>query len=267
MNMKRAYLITLMLCTLLPGMSRAQGTTDELDTDYGARFSVSAEKKIVKGFHWTLDGEARLSDNLGYFGRWQAGTGMTWKAAPWLKLGAGFILIEKMNSEDEWKQRHRFYGDATFSLSSGAWKFSLKERLQLTHREVGNTFQANPNSLAMKSRFKVSYKATSTLSPYGYVELRNVFNDPACSATWSTASLAYSDYSFLGYTDAYFNRVRGSLGVDWKLDKHNSLDIFILTDYCYDKVIDTNAKGTKLKSLIYDQSLKPAIGLGYKLSF
>ena len=163
--------------------------------------------------------------------------------------------------------RHRVYMDGSLNFKAGDWRFSLKERLQLTHRDVGNIYQNNPNSLALKSRFKISYKGFQSITPYGYVELRNVFNDPSVKATWSTTSLAYTDYSFGGYNDAYINRVRGSLGAEWKLSKNHALDFFLLTDYNYDKDIDTDAAGTTLRSLTWDQSLKVSLGLGYKFSF
>ena len=119
----------------------------------------------------------------------------------------------------------------------------------------------------LKSRFKVSYKGFASVTPYGYVEVRNVFNDPRCSATWSTASQAYTDYSFKGYSDAYVNRIRGSLGLEWKLSKQHALDFYVLGDYCYDKNIDTNSSGTKLKSLTYDQAFNMALCIGYQFSF
>ena len=105
------------------------------------------------------------------------------------------------------------------------------------------------------------------MTPYGYVELRNVFNDPSCTATWNASTQSYSDYSFGGYNDAYFNRLRGSLGVEWKLNPRNSFDFFVLGDYCRDKEIDTNKEGTKLKSLTYDRKFNTSIGIGYKFSF
>ena len=105
------------------------------------------------------------------------------------------------------------------------------------------------------------------MTPYGYVELRNVFNDPSCKAVWSTVSLAYSEYEFGGYNDAYVNRVRGCLGTEWKLDKKNALDLFLLADYCYDKNLDVNSSKTRLKSLTWDRSMKFSLGVGYTFSF
>ena len=250
-----------------PVLAMAQGTVSDLESDFGSRISVSANKKIASGLHVTAAGEARLTDNFSNFGRYQAELGLSYKINKNFKLGAGYLFIEKKNSSAEWKPRHRFYIDGKATVTSGDWQFSLKGRLQLTHRDVNNIYQNNPNSLALKSRVKVAYKGLSSVTPYGYVEIRNVFNDPSCYATWSTASQAYSDYLFKGYDDAYINRVRGSLGAEWKLSKQHSLDFFLLTDYCYDKNIDTNAEGTKLKSLTYDRALNFGIGVGYQFSF
>ena len=259
--------IVCLLMALLPVAGFAQGTVNELETDFGARVGLSLDKKIVKGLHVVADGEFRLSDNFTSLGRYQFGLGMSYKISPVFKIGAGYQFIEKLNSSSEWTPRHRFYADASATLKAGDWRFSLKERLQLTHRDVNNVYQNNPNSLMLKSRFKVSYKGFSSVTPYGYVEVRNVFNDPACSATWSTTGQTYSNYSFLGYTDAYVNRLRGSLGLEWKLSKHHALDFYVLGDYCYDKDINTDAGGTTLKSLTYDQAFKTAFCIGYQFSF
>lgn len=132
---------------------------------------------------------------------------------------------------------------------------------------MNNAYQDTPNALALKSRLKVAYKGFFNITPYGYVELRNVFNDPSCSAKWDETSQSYSDYSFNGYKDIYVNRVRGSLGLEWKLNKQHALDFYVLGDYCYDKNIDTNSKGTTLKSLTYDQCFNMAFCVGYQFSF
>lgn len=266
--MKTKYILLFpLLSVLFPVAASAQGTVGDLESSFGARFSVEADKKLAKGVHAIVSGEARMTDGIGSPDRYQAGLELTYKLNDTFKFGVGYLLIEKMNSSGEWNPRHRFYADGKVSFRSGEWLFSVKERLQLTHREVGNAFQNTPNSLSLKSRFKVSYKGFGSVTPYGYVEVRNVFNDPACTATWSTASQSYSDYVFDGYSDAYFNRIRGSLGAEWKMSPNHTLDFFLLTDYDYDKEIDTNAEGTKLKSLTYDRGLRIGLGVGYKFSF
>lgn len=61
--------------------------------------------------------------------------------------------------------------------------------------------------------------------------------------------------------------MRGALGAEYKLNQHHSLDIYLLGDYTYDKEIDTNKEGTKLKSLTYEKGFKVNLGFGYKFSF
>lgn len=265
--MRRLFCLAAVLLAAFPLAASAQGTVNDLETDFGARLSASVDKKVAKGLHVGVDAEARLSDNFGNLGRLQAGIGVSYKVNQYFKVGGGYMLIGKKNSEGEWNPRHRFYLDGQGSLRAGDWRFSLKERLQLTCREVGNPYQANPNSLALKSRFKVSYRGFLDVTPYTYVELRNVFNDPLCSATWNSSTKTYSNYSFLGYGDTYLNRVRGALGAEWKLSRSHALDFFLLADYCYDKDIDTNAEGTTLKALTYDQAFNVGIGIGYSFSF
>ena len=64
---------------VLPLGMKAQGTDNELETDFGARLNVTADAKIKKGFHWTVEAEARMRENFSELGRLQAGTGFTYK--------------------------------------------------------------------------------------------------------------------------------------------------------------------------------------------
>lgn len=245
----------------------AQVTSGDLETDLGGRFSVEADKKLAKGLHLTVDGEVRLDNRFSELDRWQAGVGLSYKVNSYLKVGGGYLFIDKLKSSGEWSPRHRGYFDVTGGLRTGDWRFTLKERLQLTYRDASsmNVYQSTPNALALKSRLKAEYKGFQAISPYAFVEARMALNDPACTAKWNGVS--YSDYAFTGYTDSYLNRIRGALGVEWKLSRLHALDFTLLGDYCYDKVIDTNAEGTKLKSLSYARSFNTIFCIGYVISF
>lgn len=266
MNFRKTLFAALLL--LAPLASRAQIQESEMDYGFGARISAEADKKLAKGLHLTLGGEVRSEESFADPHRLQADLGMSYKINKYFKVGGGYALIEKKNSSGVWKMRHRVWGDATFSLGSGDWRFSLKERLQLTHKSVNALKkQSTPNSLALKSRAKVAYKGLGIWEPYAYVELRNVFNDPSCSAVWDDASETFDDYTFTGYNDAYFNRYRGCIGTEISLARHHSLDVFLMTQYCREKETDTAGSGTILKSITYERGLYTSIGVAYKFSF
>ena len=269
--MKIRNILIIALVAALPQIASAQSYTipvSDLETDLGARLELSIDKKITKGLHVEAFTEGRMTDNFGNLSRVDAGLGVSYKVNDYLKLGTGYIMINKESSSGTWKMRHRAYFDATGTLHADDWRFSLKERIQLTHKDVNTVkHQTTPNSLELKSRIKVAYKAIQHLEPYGYVEMRNVFNDPSCTATWSSATETFGYYSFTGYNHAYINRLRGCIGAEYKLDRHNSLDLHILADYCKDKTIDTYSGGTNLRSLYWQPSFNTAICLGYTFSF
>ena len=267
--MKRFFL--LLSVVLLPVLALAQEwkTVNDEGTALGARVSLGVDKKLAKGLHLSVAGELRTQDNFAGIGRWQADVGISYKIGPYVKVGAGYMFIDKLNASSEWIPRHRFYGDVTGALRLGDWRLSLKERLQLTHRNAEglNVYQTNPNSLALKSRLKAEYRGFSAVSPYVSVEARTVFNDPACTANWNPTTQSFSDYVFTGYTDTYFNRFRGMVGMEWKLSRQHAVDFGVLGDYYYDKEVDTNGAGTKLKSITYDRGIRLHASLGYTFSF
>ncbi|MBQ9819934.1 MAG: DUF2490 domain-containing protein [Bacteroidales bacterium] len=263
--MKYRMAILALCCALLPVCVSAQGTDNEQESAIRGRIGAQVDKKIVKGLHVALDGELRTEDNFSDVGRWQAGVSVSYKFLPFLKASVGGLYISNRNGSGEWEPRQRVYGDLMGTLKWGDWRFSLKERLQMTHREVNNKFQDVPNALALKSRIKASYKGFGAVEPYAFVELRAALNDPACTATWNGSS--YTSYAFKGYSDTYLNRTRAALGVEWSLSKQHAIDFYVLNDWCRDKNIDTNKEGTKLKSLTYDRTFLTSFGIAYAFSF
>ncbi|MCR5351433.1 MAG: DUF2490 domain-containing protein, partial [Bacteroidales bacterium] len=247
--MKTSYFL-LLAALLVPGLSRAQGTVNALENDFATRTSIALDKKLSKGLHLTAEYELRTENALSKIDRHQATLGLDYKFNDWLKGGLEYTFFDRYGSTAGWQPRHRLSGSLTFGYRLGDWRFSLRETLQLTHKtEEINSYQEARNPLALKSRFKIQYKGFQSVEPYIYFELKNTFNDPACTATYNSSTGTYSNYAFTGYTDTYFSRYRGGLGFEWKLSKNHALEFYGLLDYCYDKNIDTNKEGTKLKSL------------------
>lgn len=265
--MKTKYLLLLSLL-LVPGLSRAQGTVNALENDFATRTSVAIDKKLAKGLHLTAEYQLRTENALSKIDRHQVSLGLDYKFNSWLKGGLEYTFYDRYGTNAGWQPRHRLSGSLTFGYRVGDWRFSLREMVQWTHKtEDLNVYQESRNPITLKSRFKIQYKGFAAVEPYVFFELKNVFNDPACSATYNSTTGAYSNYSFTGYTDTYVNRYRGGLGLEWNLSKMHSLEFYGLLDYCYDKNIDTNKEGTRLKSLTWDRTLRTTLGVGYKFSF
>jgi len=234
----------------------------------GGRLTAEIDKKLARGLHVYGNGEFRFDEDFSNLGRYQGTLGVSYKVNSYLKTGVSYTLIQKKNSSDEWGTRNRFTFDVTGSYRMGDFKLSLRERVQVTHRNGSvNEYQNNKNGWVLRSRLMLQYKRIATWTPYAYAEIRNTLNAPEWTADYDETTKLYSNINFEGNKDLYINRVRGALGAEWEPSKRHSFDFYALYDYCYDKEIDTNKEGTKLKLLVYEKSYNISLCIGYKFSF
>jgi len=249
---------------------------------FAGRASVEADYKISKGFHITAEEEVRVADGLAGLSSLRTTLGASYKVNKYFKLGAGYTLINPY--KDTWQAfnapRHRFYADVAGYYKVGDFQFSLRERLQLTHRTGEfNVYQNTPNALALKSRIGVKYKRIKAFEPSLSFEMRTALNDPwgnidesqglLTKKSGDRAGETYYVYEHTGYNHVYNNRYRINIGADWSLARHHTFSPYLMLDYCTDYEIDTNGSGTKLYTATtgYSDVFRISIGLSYKFSF
>lgn len=237
-------------------------------SDVRGRISLGVEKKIVKGLTLSLEEEIRLSNKFTTFDRLHTTLGLEYKVNKYFRVGAGTILINNYKpATGTWVHKERFFIDLTGRYKTGIAVFSLRERLQLTHRFGSfNKAETTPNLLALRSRAKVAFELGS-LEPYLAFEVRNIFNGPSGTVG------AYDDdeekyaYTHTGYNDAYFDRFRSMAGLQWNINKHHALDVYYLGDYVQYVTIDTDKSQQYLKSRTVDKGFISSIGVGYRFRF
>lgn len=270
--------VLLALAILLPCVSALAQTDMDLDTEFGGRISAGLDKKITKGLHLTLEEEARMAENFGSLSRLQTTLGVRYKVLPYLRFGLGYVLINPYDTDSGSfsSARHRFYFDITGTLSFGAWNFSLKERLQATHRTgYFNEYQNPATALTLKSRLMAKYKGFVKVEPYAYFEMRHYLNAPVINASYDGNRYYTSEGTvkgepgwFLeGFNGCYANRYRSCVGVEMEITKQHAVELYILADYISDKKVDANAEGTKLKSYTLQKGWVMNIGAAYVFSF
>ena len=260
---KFVYLMAL----LLPLTAAAQ-------TQSGVRASVAADWKIRKGLHLTVEEELRMDGVFKSLDRLQTTIGLEYKVSPYVKLGAGYILINPYSAGNLYfkEPRHRFYVDGMVHYNLNGFNFSLRERVQLTHRTGDfNAYQNTPNLVALKTRLGVSYKGWTYFEPGVFFEVRTQLNAPWGSTSGSLQTKSdgttYYAYTPSGYTHTYNDRYRGIIRTDIKLGKHHVLRPYVLLDYVSEYVIDTNSEGTRLFSAAYSNYFKVTPGIGYTFKF
>ena len=277
--MKKTVLTIALIVFAGFGFPSLKAQTDvDLDPEFGGRLSVSIDKKLARGLHVSLEEEIRMDNNFGSFDRFHTTLALSYKVSDYLKLGVGYAMINPYSSSNSAfkSSRHRLMLAATGSLRFGDWRLSLRERFQATYRSGDmNEYQNPRTALTLKSRLKLSYKGLRRLEPYAYVELRNTLNAPVINASYDGTNYltsALSQYGEAGWfidswSGVYVNRVRGSVGFDYRLSKASSIEVSLMADHIMDKVVDANAEGTKLKSYTRETGFVGWINIGYSYSF
>ena len=269
---------SIIVCQLLfPNHATAQTDVD-LDPEIGGRLSFTLDKKITRGLHVSLEEEVRFDNNFSSFDRSQTTVALSYKVNDNLKFGLGYAMINPYSSSNNAfkNSRHRFMLDVTGGIHFGNWRLSLKERFQATYRSGDmNEYQNPRTALILKSRLKLQYKGMRRLEPYASFELRNTLNAPVIVAYYNGTNYITDTYTtegdagwFLdGFSNIFVNRLRGSIGAEYRLTKRSSLDISLMADYVMDNIVDANSEGTKLKSYTHETGFVGWLTAGYRYSF
>lgn len=266
----------LLLAFAMPFSLKAQ-TVDSTAYDFGFRMSIGVNKIIMKGLHVTLNEKVWISE----FGhnRFQTTLGVNYKVHNNVKIGAGYAFISAYNANANAYNhfRHRFMVDVKGTLIWGDWNFSLKERLQLTHRSGNyNRYQNPANALMLKSCLTLKYMDFDYFEPYLSLELHYRLNAAAIEAefdgeyyyTLDTHEREGEPGWFLkGFNKSYPSCARVALGGDIKINKRNTINLYLMEEFNLVRKIDANAEGTILKSYSYWLEFASWLGVGYEFYF
>lgn len=233
----------------LPMLAQSEG---------GLLLEAEAEKKVTKQLSLSVEADYRTRNNFKTTDRWAVGIGADYKLAKWLKLGAGYKLLNSNFREDisynpsgsynnwrpsYWGTKHRFFASLTGSYKfANNIKLSLRERWQYTYRPATTVTRwdfdnewwedktrSGKGKNQLRSRFQIEYdKKRAIFTPYASIELYN---------SWG------------------IERIRYNVGTDIRLNKHHSLGVF----YRFQ-----NARGSDADD--YDPDMH-YLGVGYKLKF
>lgn len=244
------------LAILLATPAKAQFDGKE-GKDFGLWMTAAVEKKLGKKWNIGVEFEYRLKDNIeegkgwGAPSRWNIAVGAEFKVLPALKFDAGYKFMrdyslpewnEEKQEETEafWGTKHRIYASFTATFKARNVKIALRERWQYTYRpEVPDvTYDWEHDRLepkkgkgknAVRSRLLVSYdKKKAWYEPYLSAELY----------------LAGDGVEKLRYT----------AGCEFKLNKHNVIDLF----YRYQDIYEEDN---------YNNRDSHILGVGYKFKF
>lgn len=217
---------------------RAQSSDD---VDFGLWVSAEVSYKVHPKFEISLSEELRTANNVREIDQLKTSLGFGSKINKYFKVGFGYIMknYRNTNLSNGWEFRHRYYVYVRGNYKVARINFSLREYLQGTHR-IGVSARVNPEFYS-KTRFMIEYDIRkSRFTPYAAVEVYAALNDPQLKG-WDA-----------------FDRIRYSVGTEFKIDKHNSLDVFARF---------TTTRDWKPKREVFEVENKAIVSIGYAYSF
>lgn len=172
--MKRLLTAILLLTAFALPTKRANAQTE----DFGAWFGFNLEKEI-KDWTFSVGEELRTTDAISDFYGSYTSLGIDYSPFKHLKFGTSYQFILYNDTEyDDIQPRHRLNFQTTGDLKWNNFKFSLRERLQMTFKdESERDYKMNPKT-RWRNRLEVEYnipksKFTPAFSVESYYQLNN----------------------------------------------------------------------------------------------
>ncbi len=225
-------------------------------------------KSFDHGLSLTIEEEIRSAPSH----RAHTTLGLTYSPISYLSVYAAYTL--KLYGDQGWSDvdkylRHRANLLITGQVKLGQWNLSLREGVMLDARcdEIDHR-EKNAVDFTLRSRLQVVYSIPKTpLGIVGKFELLNTLNAPVAYLNSVSHSQSPISNSLNGDSyGEYISELRPELGLQWKIDKQNSLTLSYRYNYLYDR--STNVEDeTGDVSLTHKYTTKHLILLAYKFGW
>jgi hypothetical protein len=256
-SMKRIILIFL---SFLPVLVCAQKIVSESDTHTvtpEAHIFATFVKSFDHGLSLTFEEEIRSAPTH----RSHTTIALGYAPIEYFNLYAGYTV--KLYGNQGWTDpnkyiRHRANILLTGQVKLGQWNLSLREGVMLDARaDKIDTREKNVVDFTLRSRLQAVYSIPKTpLSIVGKFEILNTLNAPVEYINTITSSTDYGQY---------ISELRPELGLQWKIDKKNTLSLAYRYNYIYGR--DLNILDSGDVELSHKYTVKHLILLTYKLGW
>lgn len=260
MKLRKSILV---LMALVPSFIFAQVTITEKDTSIvtpEAHFFATFVKSFKHGLSLTIEEEIRSAPTH----RAHTTLGLTYAPIQYVNIYAAYTL--KLYGNQGWTDpnkylQHRANLLITGQVKLGQWNLSLREGVMLDARagEV-DTRVKNQVDFTLRSRLQAVYSIPETpLGIVGKFEILNTLNAPVAYLNEAKGDEA-REYG------QYISELRPEAGLQWKINKQNSLTLTYRYNYLYDRGLSIDDTTGNIK-ITNKYTTKHLILLAYKFGW
>ena len=178
----------------------------------GGVVGAEYELKIRKGWHFSVEGEARFDDYFTHYNRAKlaVGTDYTfWKKR--MKVGASYSFLNYHDREKQmFDNRHRIKGFITIAPKFGNWKVGWRCMAQTTFRDERRGDYSFNTKTYLRNRLSVTWSIPRTK-----LKLH-------CSEEFW--------WRLYKPGDNIIEHLRSTVGVEYSINKHHTLDFYLRSD-------------------------------------
>jgi len=173
------------------------------ESAFGNWTSIAVEKDISD--HWNIELETgnRLKDNLNQRDKTYVDAGLNWSLS-FFKAGASYQLANEQK-ETKISYSHRISALTQLKKTVNRFDMSYRAKLQFDYKDVQSSPTGHIPSTYLRNRFKTAY------------DVKGIPLDP------------FMSYEFFwrqnSYTDTQIEKERFTMGVDYRFNKHHSVEL------------------------------------------
>jgi len=200
------------------------------DNDYGFWTSLNFKKNISKKLDASLGGEFRTRDKFNNVNSYNAKANLSYDILPFLKASVDYKYINKKELSEITKKNNYI---PSYWSPRHSFRFSLK-----------GEYEWNNFELSLRERYQYTYQSSLSVEKYDletgerkdneYIDadsdniLRSRFQ-----LNWNIKKKNYKPFIsyelFNNLSDLNLKKTRFKLGMEYKINKHNSFDFY----YCH----------------------------------
>lgn len=202
--MKRLEQITssIIIFLLMPIFISAQESNVTSDLELWS--SLGIEKKLGNKWKLSFEEEFRFTQDISRFDIYLSDLGVNYKLNKNFSLGANYRFYSNKDKDGDFNNAHRL--SAKLNCGFKIERFKLDYRLQFQNKDE-DFFKGSSNAVYnLRNRLTATYNIKGTkLEPYVQTELFSRFEKDE---------------------EAYFNKVRWTIGLNYSLSKKSDVNIF-----------------------------------------
>ena len=161
----------LLLLFLSPKFVTAQNTTD-----FGAILQAEYENNIYGNYNVWVKEDLRFDNDFSKYSRSKTTLGFDYKFVRYgIKIGAGFDYINKYTEKHVFRNRYRFFVNASYKYKYRNWEFGYRMRFLTMYREERTGYYNYEPEFSWRNKLSVSYQRP--YSRYKYTLFGELYSD------------------------------------------------------------------------------------------